>query len=767
MSDVARQRAMILAAGLGSRLRPVTDHLPKPLLPILGRPLLDIIVANLRTAGVAEIALNTHHLADQIQQWVASRVQEISLEVFHEPEILGTGGGVSNARTFLEQGESFILHNGDVLTDLDLAELVGEHRRHRPVATLALVDWAPVNSVLLAPTGEIAAVVRPLPGSPHLAVSRESRAAPDTGTAGRWLTYTGVAVCSREIFRYLPATGFSSLVDALLAAMAARTGAVRGWAPEAVYWNDLGTVGRYLAAHRHILVENRLRPLPGIPAPRHGNRGDSGDTCTCDRSASDKRHRGAVFHAGPSAVAPDAQLEGFVALGRDCRVEPGARVEDSVVLDGAVVTGHDRRYREVIGRGWIAVAEPEAAAEVTVEETAVSTGESPLEITRESAAGPPVPPQMTAFLQASGFGPDTEARPITGHGSDRAFWHLAEGPRTAVLMQSPPEDPEFSRFLAIGAFLHEEDLGGPTILAADTDAYCVILEDLGEDSLYRLASAAGLTVEATGSDTGATGTASETFVPPANRTGTTSSLIDPAITLQRLTAIYRQALDLLVELQTRGTAALVRCAVASDRRFDYETLRWETDYFRHRFLCELAGVTEAEARPLDGEFHRLAEATLTQPQVLMHRDFQSQNIFFQEARVRLVDFQGMRLGPVAYDPMSLLRDAYVDLSAKLRGELREYYRARLASRGGPDLSAHQLRSMATVAGLQRNMQALGAFGYLSLVKGKSHFQRHIPLGLKHLAEGLAELGTAEGPGRLDRLAEIIERVTPRFPAPLL
>jgi aminoglycoside/choline kinase family phosphotransferase len=173
-----------------------------------------------------------------------------------------------------------------------------------------------------------------------------------------------------------------------------------------------------------------------------------------------------------------------------------------------------------------------------------------------------------------------------------------------------------------------------------------------------------------------------------------------------------------------------------DRCLDYDSLRWETDYFKERFLVGHLGLKPADLTELDGEFHALAETVAAQPQVLIHRDFQSQNIHLQDGRIRLVDFQGMRLGPLTYDLMSLLLDPYVALDAGLRAELLERFTTAYAG----SFSTGDIRAMAMAAGLQRVMQALGAYGFLGHVKGKRSFLDHIPAGLDALRQILRELG---------------------------
>ncbi len=560
---------MILAAGLGTRLRPLTDEVPKPLLSVAGRPLLGNVILNLRAAGVTEIAVNTHHLPEQIEKFVADLPDAGGVRLFHEPEILGTGGALVNAKEFLSGGQFFLLHNGDALTDLDLTRLTSAHEGSGALATMVL-------------TGGHENVVRVSAEDIVLDILGKTGAAETPGS--RSLTYTGIAALSPRIFDYLPPEGPASLTAALIAALAAEPGCIRALAPEKLYWNDVGTPERYLAAHADLLLNDTLS-------------------------------------------LPDAD---------------------------------------------------------------------------------------------SGF------TPLVEQGSDRLFYRVKTGSLSHVVMLAPPEDPDWARYLEIGRFLHARELGVPEIVAADESSGAALLEDLGDETLYLLARAQR----------------------------------DPAV----LEALYTEALDLLVDLQVRATAAIDECPAAASRALDYEQLRWETNYFRENFLGKLLGFGDEETATLDDDFDRLARATEAQPYVFMHRDFQSQNILVKDSRARIVDFQGARRGPLLYDPASLLKDAYVDLAPGLRATLAERYRMRLAERGGPELSADQLREHLTVAGLQRSMQALGAFAFLSLVKGKAGFREFVAPGLSRLEEGLAELEELNvPPAPLSCLAEIVARARERLP----
>jgi aminoglycoside/choline kinase family phosphotransferase/choline kinase len=563
------RRALLLAAGLGTRLRPLTDLTPKPLLTLGGETLLARIAGRLRDAGVTHLAVNAHHLADQVAAAAGALAGFDAVAVFPEPEILGTGGALWGARDFLRGDDPFLLYNGDVECDADLGALLEAHAASDASATLLLTDWPEVNSVRLGADGRVRDI------GDRLAVASES--------GDRLLTYTGVAVFEPRVLNDLP-VGPSHLVDALLRAIAEDPGGVQGYAPDNLSWNDLGTPGRYLDA---LLREG-------------------------------------------SAADTDAMAAAAAAL--------------------------------------------------------------------------PV-------LRESGFATETPER-LALQGSDRGFWRV-DG---AVLMKSRRDDPDFSRYGEIGRFLHAEDLGGPEILSIDEDDAAVLMEDLGDDTLCRLAHA------------------------------------DPDSRAAR----YHLALDALAALQTRGTAALEQCPAASNRTFDVGVVRWEHDYFCERFLTNEAGLGAADLAGLDADLALIGDAVLSQPYVLMHRDYQSQNILIKDGRARLVDFQGARRGPYAYDLMSLLRDAYVDLGDDLRDDLLAYYISALTASGGP--APADLARDATAAGLQRVMQALGAFGFLSRVKGKTSYRAHIPLAVRHLRELLRDWRTLSGERPLVRLEETLNRV---------
>jgi mannose-1-phosphate guanylyltransferase len=131
-------KAFLLAAGLGTRLRPITDSTPKCLLPVGGRPLLDIWLDALAKAGVTEVLLNAHHLADQVQAHMAARIDSPVVHLVVEPELLGSAGTLRANRDFVAGQEMFLAINADNLTDFDLGVLIDTHRASGAIATLSV-----------------------------------------------------------------------------------------------------------------------------------------------------------------------------------------------------------------------------------------------------------------------------------------------------------------------------------------------------------------------------------------------------------------------------------------------------------------------------------------------------------------------------------------------------------------------------------------------------------------------------------------------------
>lgn len=242
-------RAMILAAGLGTRLRPLTDDHPKALVEIGGRSLLEITLARLRSFGISEVIVNVHHFADKVVEHLRARNNfGMHVAVSREETLLDTGGGLKKAAWFfLQDGtdEPFIVHNVDVLSSIDLNRMVQSHRDRQALVTLAVQGRDTSRHLLFDDRLQLR--------------NRESAARQDGAgpSSSRLLPlgFCGVHVISPRIFPLMVEEGIFSIIPAYLR-LAGQGEKVLGFRADEYYWRDLGTHESLQQAARDL--ENHL-----------------------------------------------------------------------------------------------------------------------------------------------------------------------------------------------------------------------------------------------------------------------------------------------------------------------------------------------------------------------------------------------------------------------------------------------------------------------------------------------------------------------------
>lgn len=305
---------MLLAAGLGTRLRPLTTVLPKPVVPVLDRPLAAYALEHLARCGVRQVVLNTHHLAHAVSRELGEELATpggaLSLAYSHEPEILGTAGGIRQMLPHVG-GSTFLVLNGDVLFAPDLAAALAHHRATGALATLVVrrdPDAARWGAVEVAPDG----LVRRLVGRPAAAAAAEP------------FMFTGVHVIEPELAPLLPERG--CIVRDVYVPLLERGGRLAAYVEEA-QWRDLGTVAAYLETVLD-LASGKV-PWPSVqPSPGGAWVGPG---ASIDAAAS----------LSTDVVIGPAAHVGAVRLAR-ATVWPGVRVAEDVIggvayADGAVV----------------------------------------------------------------------------------------------------------------------------------------------------------------------------------------------------------------------------------------------------------------------------------------------------------------------------------------------------------------------------------------------------------------------------------------------
>ena len=241
-------KAMVLAAGLGTRLRPLTDDRPKALVEVAGRPMVDWVISRLASHGFTDIIINAHHFAEQIEAYAAGHDHAgVSLTVSVEEEILDTGGGVRKAAWFFDEDEPFLVHNVDVMTDLDLAGLMAAHRAS---------DAQSATGAQSASSALVTVAVKERKSSRHLLFDEEDNLCgwrsdatgetrmvrPNQGEVAS-VPFMGVCVMSPAVFKQMNESGPFSIIDFFLGL--ARYGeGVHAFRADAARWADLGSPDR-------------------------------------------------------------------------------------------------------------------------------------------------------------------------------------------------------------------------------------------------------------------------------------------------------------------------------------------------------------------------------------------------------------------------------------------------------------------------------------------------------------------------------------------
>jgi N-acetylmuramate 1-kinase len=332
----------------------------------------------------------------------------------------------------------------------------------------------------------------------------------------------------------------------------------------------------------------------------------------------------------------------------------------------------------------------------------------------KTAAG--LDPRIVEFLAARNAEEPDAVAALAGDASTRRYFRVGGADGSAILALYPePFAAEGMPFLAIRDLLAEWGLPVPEVLAWDAARGIVLQEDLGDTTLQDAL---------------------------------------PGIAEAERDRLYREALGQVARLQQEGAAA-PRQAPCFRVAFDIEKLSWELHYFLKHFVEGLRqrdlGVEDRAI--LSEAFHRLAEEIASWPRVVCHRDFHSRNLMLHRGGLHWIDFQDARMGPATYDPVSLLRDSYVDLPEGFVTERAEEFRQTALPQEARDTFQHRFELTA----LQRNLKALGTFGYMVVVAGKTVYERYVPRTLALAREAMARHPELAGMRRV--LARHIEELS--------
>jgi NDP-sugar pyrophosphorylase family protein len=312
-------KAMILAAGFGTRLKPLTQGLPKPMFPVLNRPLLEHTLNFLSSQGIQDIIVNVHHLPDKIIEYFGDGTGfGVRLQFSQEEAILGTAGGLKKAQSFLEN-DTFLVMNSDVLADIDLHKVFSFHKEKQSCLTLVVRHDAhpeKYKPIELAGDGRITRFVDACVKKPPTTLQR--------------VMFTGIQIMEPDIFSRIPAGKFYGTTEDVFPKMIEGDLPVYGYMHEK-YWIDMGTRETYIQAQADALdgklsLKSRTSKTPEgpliIPPVQIGN--------ACE-------------------IAQDCQVGPHVVMGDGCRIRSGAVVENSVLWEGVTIGSGATVQNSIVG----------------------------------------------------------------------------------------------------------------------------------------------------------------------------------------------------------------------------------------------------------------------------------------------------------------------------------------------------------------------------------------------------------------------------------
>jgi mannose-1-phosphate guanylyltransferase len=323
MANTSAVKGMVLAAGLGTRLRPITDEYPKPLVPMFGVNPLGLAIQQLRSAGIEELAVNTHYRAEKIAQYLGSFTND-SIKISYEPTILGTGGAYNPLREWLGDSHLAVV-NGDIVSSIDIGQLVSAHLKSGALATMVLLP----------------AVIPGEPGVFHqngliTGIRKYGKKSPKVGN------FACMQVLSPRFFEFLPNEGVFDIIDTAYNTML-QEGLPIGSFEFSGMWHDIRSPKYYFAALTDIAARWASEELTSIRteiAQRHPIV-SLGDTIGCPR-----------FIGREALVHEKAVLGKNTFIESGAKVENDAHIENSLVLAGAIVKKGTLAKDKILGKSF-------------------------------------------------------------------------------------------------------------------------------------------------------------------------------------------------------------------------------------------------------------------------------------------------------------------------------------------------------------------------------------------------------------------------------
>lgn len=296
-----KMKAMVMAAGMGSRLEPLTLMFPKPLIPVMNRPLMDIILTQLHSIGIDEVISNTYYLANQIIDRYKDNKLGVKFNYIKETELSGTAGGVKKCQFFFDEGEDFVVMSGDVLTTADIQKGIEIHKQSGAVATIGVKQ---VPHELVSHFGVVV--------TDENGYIKEFQEKPSIEEAKSNLINTGIYIFNYKIFEYIPENTFYDFAKNVFPKLLAE-GQINTF-EISEYWNDIGTISQYKQSIQDVFNGVCKISHDKIVETNLGN-----------------------YISETTKIPNTVRFVGNSVVGKNCKLGEYIKLENCVVLDNAEI----------------------------------------------------------------------------------------------------------------------------------------------------------------------------------------------------------------------------------------------------------------------------------------------------------------------------------------------------------------------------------------------------------------------------------------------
>ena len=298
------KKAMVMAAGMGSRLEPLTLSVPKPLIKIANIPVMDILLSNLKKVGIDSVIANTYYLSEQIvERYHTQNAANINFSYVKEDELSGTAGGLKRCQYFFDEGEDFLVTSADGFFDIDLKKVFDAHKKSGAIATIVAKD------VHIDEVSNFGVIV-----CDDDSFVSEFQEKPSKEEAKSTLVNTGIYVFNYKIFDYIPSNTFYDFAKNVFPSLMNDNQKINVYQTNE-YWCDIGTIGQYIQTHKDVF--NNVVKIDGVDIKNFYN--------------------SRLIIGDNEKISLSSQFKGNNVIGSNCIFENDVQIENSIIYDNVKI----------------------------------------------------------------------------------------------------------------------------------------------------------------------------------------------------------------------------------------------------------------------------------------------------------------------------------------------------------------------------------------------------------------------------------------------